>query len=131
MREIKFRGKRVDNNEWIYGTFIFHNGEYKFYGHNGEFYEVTTETIGQFTGLKDKNGKEIYEDDIVQYRITIKNYDDDEMLNPRYYATPQFQERVLKSKVSYNYNSFVISDNTKWNELQVIGNIHENPELLK
>ena len=74
MREIKFRGKRLDNGEWVYGDL-----EYSRYNNTTRIHvydedglydrqeKVNRATIGQFTGLLDKDGKEIYEGDIVRY----------------------------------------------------------------
>ena len=63
MREIKFRGERVDNGEWVYG-YYFQLGSHHYIRSDIHVWEVHPETVGQYTGLKDKNGVEIYEDDM-------------------------------------------------------------------
>ena len=69
MREILFRGKRVDNGEWVEGLLARYNPKFPSANILDEFEILTpvkTKTIGQYTGLKDKNGKKIFEGDIVK-----------------------------------------------------------------
>ena len=128
MREILFRGKRVDNGEWEFGSFVSPNwitvpmGE-EIYGSE----IVDPETVGQFTGLTDKNGKRIFEGDIVRYR-------------PEYWCEPM-QSVVEYCADTWNYPAFDLKyHDYEANGLQcaheegcceVIGNIHDNPELME
>ena len=132
MREILFRGKRKDNGEWIEGDllhdrFIFSNEKIcRIYNEESKLTHrqdiVIPETVGQYTGLTDKNGKKIFEGDIVK---------DSFLLGKVVYATPQDGfDGIAGFMVDdvfdglQNYNDF-------WNQVEVIGNIHDNPELLK
>lgn len=148
MREILFRGKRVDNGEWISGSILsFDDGgkvilssTAKVFKEHGttticcnECYDVYPETVGQYTGLADKNGNKIFEGDIVkeykskdkvkgvvkfgEYQSGINKYADD-----------------LGFYVEWTTENFLIRELGYWcrkNMLEVIGNIHDNPELLE
>lgn len=116
MREIKFRGKRLDNGEWLYGSLVILNGRY-FIFDDANRHEVDPATVGEYTGLKDKNGKEIYEGDIVKWDECVADY--------------RFITQI--AEVSYNKSSasFEPLGEYCYESFEVIGNIHDNPELLK
>lgn len=140
MREILFRGKRLYDGEWVYGFYVhcadrwgrdkdliqsldLESGEFGF------LHDIDPETVGQFTGLLDKNGKKIFEGDVV-----AQNWYD--------YTEPS--DDSFGEVVFCEYDcSFSVMDVKKdgivplgrchayhW-EVEVIGNIHDNPELLE
>lgn len=119
MRTIKFRGKRLDNGEWVIGHLVKMWREWHILNSDNvnTAYPVYPATVSQYTGLNDKNGKEIYEDDIL------------------------LDESGAYAVVCYSMGSFCV-DFGEGFDLQyftdgiheicyVAGNIHDNPELLK
>ena len=148
-REIKFRGISID--EWVYGMLCKVNegdtehGEpikYKIQTDEKEYGEyvkcfITDEnTIGQYTGLHDENGKEIYEGDIIEfsYDVFTGNFDTKvgrgtvEFIDGAFYIKP-FEIEGRKVKDTDNEEWFLLyTVNT--DTLEVIGNIYNNPELL-
>ena len=125
MREIKFRGLRKEydpeykHDKWKYGNLLNECsiGEVGIGLACYTYAEVIPETVGEFTGLKDKNGKEIYENDLVVI------------------STISMDVREIKYKhgsylVCASFTEYYIDDFEK-DEIEVIGNIYENPEPLK
>jgi hypothetical protein len=131
-REILFRAKRKDNGEWVKGFYVktfasllrdiilpvevdadenqdTQRIEFDIY------YEVIPETVGQYTGMKDNNGKPIFEGDILKLGIGKTRF--------VFYGVSSFRHTI--------YNGYAKEFDFKDKGYQVIGNIHDNPELLK
>jgi len=124
MREILFRGKRKDNGKWIEGDSLIHSmfkkGDVCVGVIEGlEIHSVIPETIGQYTGLTDKNGNKIFEGDIVKGKDHLE------------------KDLKVYGYIDHKNGSFVIvgdfMTHYRWldYDVEVIGNIHDNPELLK
>jgi uncharacterized phage protein (TIGR01671 family) len=138
--EIKFRGKRIDNGEWVYGYYVVYDEGPEGIKHIIQapyrYYEVDPETVGQFTNQSDKNGKEAYENDRLCHF--------DELTPYRVYGVIKFGE-ILTSSRERHIGFYIEWENdgeNLWNEwwrhdlgywlsqVEIIGTSHENPELL-
>lgn len=148
MREIKFRGKNLNTKEWVYGDLLQWNDGETAIGVHGQFIDdgyhfnenydktpyVDETTVGQYTGLKDKNGKEIYEGDLIKapsgriYAVIFSTWKHEE------------KREFLKIIDIYEHTGWCISlDGINPCELldsevcqgSVIGSVYDNPELLK
>ena len=134
MREILFRGKKTGTNEWINGSLISVCG--KSYIEEqvllSKSYEVDNESVCQYIGLKDKNGTKIFEGYIL--RISIK--DSDDKIEYKFGAV-EFSDKTLgyiirsKGGLMCSFNTILNSAGFYEFELEVIGNIYDNKDLLK
>lgn len=122
MREFLFRGKRKNNNEWLIagGFDQFDNSFYIFCEDEGDSMEVIPETFCQFTGLKDKNGKRIFEGDILKF----SDVECGDELQLVFYSE---EDGAFFCKNNHTCYSDFLGDSS---ELELIGNRYDNPELL-
>lgn len=141
MREILFRGKRVDNGEWVDGYYVRLNRKRhliysgfaetdcdSYYPNN---YEIDPKTLGEYTGLTDKNGRRIFEGDIV-HAIYRSDYVDEKDIDfgngiieyhGGYYGGAQWEINTIDEPGNKVFSAKI--------ECEIIGNIYDNPELLE
>ena len=134
-REILFRGKRADNGEWIEGYFLPGNERQSlrpciFVYHpetqNFECFDIDIDTLGEYTGLTDKNGTRIFEGDIVRYENYEPFYDRSYLTKDKVvFADGEFTPIPKQYNCEDDYYSY------EFRNFEVIGNIYDNPELLK
>ena len=137
-RVIRFRGKRKDSKEWVYGDLHTLCGHIHIHVTPFDKYNIDRATVGQFTGLKDKNGRDIYEGDVLRSDAYPYSWDN-------YYAVVWWSGDnaafVAETRLASHANVRGISNgNCEYlgelleeedSVFEVIGNIHDNPELLK
>lgn len=124
MREILFRGKRTDNGEWVYGDLNhYSSGNGLFIVADGLLMVTVDEkTVGQYTGLNDRNGKRIFEGDILSERPSMNSV--------AFVGKVVFNEDAAAFQIVFDTGrAFVLGAYSK--SYTVIGNIHDNPELME
>ena len=133
MREIKFRGKQTKPIEsiWHYGDLI-HSKDNKTYIQNITCMEVDKGTVGQYTGIKDENDIEIYEGDIIKfsYDAFIGNFDTFTAKGIVVFEDGAFFVNCLENERNIKDEQFLLYE-INIDEIEIIGNIYDNPELLK
>jgi uncharacterized phage protein (TIGR01671 family) len=153
MREYKFRGKRKDNGEWVYGDLLHHShwkdGSYwiRYFDEEHQCFvsvKVDPDTVGEFAGRYDKNGNEVYEKDIVAFEVWHGGV---EHIIAEMEAEKQGKKInwVRPHVILFNkYGAFCMKpiefiDDESWygyeipdaDKIEIIGTVHDNPELLK
>lgn len=134
MREILFRGKRIDNGEWIEG-YVYRISEdlnpfIMFKNRHGESHEVDPKTVGQFTGLYTVSEQKIWSGDIARFYEKLYTVQRECDTPGGYWAETGY---ILKHIGWSDYVPFTDTIDDYYNEIciEIVGNIHDNPELLE
>lgn len=133
MRNIIFRGKRINRNgEWGYGDLRRYGGNTWVFPHNQDAaYDadmVDPTTVGEFTGLTDKNGKGIFEGDIISYDYI--RYGNPQKTEGRvFYKNGTFLVNVYVGAVISMPLGYLFGDDVKVNTIEIVGNIHDMPDF--
>ena len=126
IREILYRGKRIDNSEWIEGTYWQSNES--IIDKQGYSIKITPKTVGQYTGLKDKNGKKIFEGDILRFTRGGNEHIGKVVYEQRICGLDLWYNEVVGA---YGEKATFRISLTEPTKLEVIGNIYDTPELLE
>ena len=131
-RTINFRGKRIDTGEWVYGDLIENQGRYYIYYATSDTTlenednsiivlaeEVDPDTVGQYTGLKDRNGQDVYEGDL------LRTPEGNIMI------TEWIGSGIVTRCLTPTYDGMMNTNRYAFPVSEKIGNIHDNPELLE
>lgn len=148
-REIKFRGKRLDSGEWLFGDLLQVANEVFISPSDGDWfdfisriknnvfnlpaakYAVMPETVGQYTGLHDRTGKEVYEGDVVFWiAIDMQGRGKGEQ-GAIIWDKHTMAWAIMRDKPTSDGRPCIISRPFDRKHLEVVGNIHDNPELLE
>lgn len=130
-REIKFRGQRIDNGEWVYGYLVKDpNEKFRIYWQpfieatNNTYHFVKPETVGQYIGLQDKEDKDVYERDIINIKSGVE-----------YMGMREINRDCI---VKFSFGSFNLVDKQHCHfdfgnvdEIEIIGNADDNPDMFE
>lgn len=133
LRNIIFRGKRINRNgEWGYGDLRRYGGNTWVFPHNQDAaYDadmVDPTTVGEFTGLTDKNGKGIFEGDIISYDY-IRYVEPQKTEGRVFYKNGSFLVNVYVGAVISMPLGYLFGDDVKENTIEIVGNIHDMPDF--
>lgn len=141
-RQIKFRGKDRRTGKWVYGDLLApitgcrivnytseDNGSMKHADYH--YHNVLDDTVGQFTGLRDRNGKEVYEGDVVFWIATDMHGRGRGEQGAIFWDKHTMSWAIERDKPCVDGRPCIISRPFDKQHLEVVGNIHDNPELIK
>lgn len=142
-RTIKFRGKRKGGIEWLYGDLNHIEGNVFIMPrtedtptNSPDWFEVVPETVGQFLGLRDVKGEDIYEGDVLEYIVGARGHET-KIRQVVIWYVDGFKFNTTKPTIKKNYlNQLIVptprrANYNEWYKSTVIGNIYEHPDLIQ